>query len=410
MPLVRCYLGRGLDQVVTCEPCAAAFESGGDVPAVRVCEACGVVVRRFGGADRNAGSPVPLERPEPFDATVRTVAVDGLPADLLDLGCADDTGRWYGLCADGTLAELDGWSVARIVATGAIVDEVPKEERPRQLPRPRLHVAPGGGYAAVVNDFGTRGRVVALADGSVAMPLDALHAKHRVVLHATDWNRLDVSDPAPGALLTARESPTYVRGQERAEHYLDYFHGALHASPDGRWVLDDGWIWSPYGCPSLWSVERWVEDDPWESEDGASKRLLTDRDQWDVAMCWLDDRYVAIALVNDDDETFVDGARVFDARGHDVSVDPRTGNRWCREVATFAGPGREAFFGDGSRLYAVDDDGLSVWDVRTGERTGRIDGFRPTRQSRSRGELVEARPREVAVWRYAAAFGEASGG
>jgi len=410
LPLVRCYLGRGLDHLVVCEPCAEAFASGDEVPATPVCESC---YREFGSSpERNVGSPVPLERPEPFDATVRTVAVGGLPADLVDAACAG-TGAWYGLCADGTLVELDEWSLGRVVATGTVTDEEPVPGPPQ--PRPRLHVSPSGAYAAVVNDYARLGRIVRLDDGSEAMALDtgSDHAwtvpfplafvpagERDLVVHATDWNRLDVSDPETGGLLTARGPTSKGAGEGGPEHYSDYFHGALHPSPDGRWLLDDGWVWHPSGVPSAWLVEPWLGGNPWEPEDGPSLRLLDNRDQWDVGMCWLDDRHAAIARVNEYDYTVVDGARVFDVTG-ETRFYAANGTRWCREVATFAGP-VGAFFGDGSRLYSAGEDGLSVWDVATGERTGRIQGFRPSRQSRSRGELVEVRARELRVWRYAA--------
>jgi hypothetical protein len=39
-----------------------------------------------------------------------------------------------------------------------------------------------------------------------------------VAIHRTAWNRLDVSDPSTGKLLTARNPTNYQRGEERPVH------------------------------------------------------------------------------------------------------------------------------------------------------------------------------------------------
>ena len=60
-----------------------------------------------------------------------------------------------------------------------------------------------------------------------------------LLIHGTGWNRLDITDPRNGTLLTDRviHANGLVDGRYvRAEHDLDYFHGQLLVSPDG-----DGW-------------------------------------------------------------------------------------------------------------------------------------------------------------------------
>lgn len=84
-----------------------------------------------------------------------------------------------------------------------------------------LHVSRCGRFVAVVDDYGSGVPVVDLSTGRATMTLNggdycahvvpfalafAEHDGVPVVIHRTAWNRLDVSDPATGRLLTERES------------------------------------------------------------------------------------------------------------------------------------------------------------------------------------------------------------
>lgn len=192
---------------------------------------------------------------------------------------------------------------------------------------PRLYVADGGHFAALVNDYGRRGVVVSIADSTITLQLDGgdYHPEtvpfsfaflnddgRTLVLHRTAWNRLDISDAASGELLTARGPTRYRSGETRPEHYLDYFHGRLILSPDGTRVVDDGWVWHPVGIPRVWSVRAWLDGNPWESEDGPSKLALCARDYyWDHATCWIGPGRIALSGLGDDDLEMIDGARLF---------------------------------------------------------------------------------------------------
>src|SRR5436853_2875776 len=73
------------------------------------------------------------------------------------------------------------------------------------------------------------------------------HNTKWLLIHATQWNRLDVSDPATGELLTVRPSPQLEADKSRPEHDLEYFHATVLPSPEGRWIADNGWGWQPIG-------------------------------------------------------------------------------------------------------------------------------------------------------------------
>jgi hypothetical protein len=68
------------------------------------------------------------------------------------------------------------------------------------------------------------------------------------------------------------------------------------------------------------------------------------------------------------------------------------------ELATFAGP-RGALTSDGQWLYSSAPDGLAIWDPDTGERTGTVLGFVPTRHHRGSRELVAVEGRHLVRWR-----------
>lgn len=252
-------------------------------------------------------------------------------------------------------------------------------------------------------DFGQFGVLVDLAGGRERMRLD--RATYQVeqtpfpmafvrmdgrwaLAHATDWNRLDLTDAATGVRLTPREFPA-VEGERSPPHSLDYFHGALHPSPDGRWIVSDGWVWHPVGIPRLWDLRRWRHDDVFEAEDGESVRQLRFVDyHWNVPMCWLDESRLAIGGIGCDDLAMIPGVEIFDAE---------SGER----VGRFAGP-TGPLHCDGTRLYASAPDGLEVWDPETGERTGCVPGFTPTHHHRGGRQLAAVDEGALVLWQIPA--------
>ncbi len=142
-----------------------------------------------------------------------------------------------------------------------------------------------------------------------------------LLVHATDWNRLDVSDPEAGMCLTARGPTVATDPEARPPHYLDYFHAGLHPSPGGRWIAEDGWYWHPLGRLRLWSLADWLEHNVWESEDGPSIRGLTNREYfWDTPIAWIDANRLAFWGEGDDAESMRAVVRIYDTRrGEEVA-------------------------------------------------------------------------------------------
>jgi hypothetical protein len=407
---VNWYTGAGLNFELLCEACANERTNGAVVTAGAVCERCFLnVIEEVGDLVGVRGAPEVRTRPEPFAAAVRSTtlpAAIGRVTDLAPIHAAPGP-SWLLLSDDGGLTRFDAATLewARLAEVTLPAEAERKPWCGHQLRR-RLYVSPRGEFAAVVNDFGRWGRVVDLRSGKLALSLDGgnYHAEtvpfsfafvelgdRALAIHRTAWNRLDISDPATGELLTSREPTSYSSGQQRPEHYLDYFHGALFVSPGSTRVLDDGWVWHPVGIPSVWSVPGWIEN-VWESEDGPSRVDICPRAYyWNGPFAWIDEKRVAVGGLGDDDDRMVPGCRVFD-----VSMRGRPEPRWrpdgecAREVSTFAGPAG-VFFSDGKWLFSSDETGLSRWDPVAGERTGHLPGFQPTHHHRGARELVELR-------------------
>jgi len=292
------------------------------------------------------------------------------------------------------LLRLDATTGECVSVANANLDDEP--ERPawnNRTARRRLHVSARGDFAAVVNDYGRFGQVLDLRSGRSTMTLDGgdyhpetvpfslafaeLRGK-TVLIHRTSWNRLDISDPGAGELLTERGPTSYESGQERPAHYLDFFHGGLHVSPGSKRLLDDGWIWHPVGVLAAWSIEPWLLENRWESEDGATKLDIAARDDWDCAATWLDDHRLAIYGIGEESDEMIPGARIFD-----VSAAGAPGpnwhdhGRWARELIAFPGPSGK-FFSDGTWLFSSDASGLARWDPATGALAGRLPGYEPS--------------------------------
>jgi hypothetical protein len=370
------FTGVGSVCHLTCEEC-------GPVPVAELrsaCRDCWMRIVRENHCIEVRGTPQVIDRAAGYTFAHRAVGPIPLPHRVHDWQPlrAEDRQRWLTVDAAGRVCDvdLDTGDVrhAATIADGA----VPRFDDDQTY---SLVPSADGRFAAVVNHLGPRGVVLDLTTGAVTMRLDRGDYHHDVtkfslaffeldgrtlLIHASDWNRLDVSDPATGELLTPRELP--ARGNvndPRPNHYLDYFHSGLVVSPDGKWVADNGWAWHPVGILTTWDIRRWVTQNVWESEDGPTRRELCDRDVWDRPVCWIAPDRLAMWGYGRDEQWMLSAVVVFDVT---------TG----KELTWFPGPSGELAF-DGE-LFSFDaEGGTSVWDVATGERLHRDADLRPTR-------------------------------
>jgi hypothetical protein len=386
--------GVGIEADLCCASCAAE-----GAPTPRLLAVCGGCVERVqdeGAAVGVRGTPGILERPQPIRADLERTDLPAELADPIDIQpVRAATGSvWIGLATSGRLYRLD-----LDASTSIRLGEVPAGLAEKFGAEHSLHLSPDGRFAAVVQTKAGKGVVVDLTAGRPTMWLDrgGYHVQHYsfaiafletdgqpVLVHATDWNRLDLSDPATGRLLTERGPTSYRRGEPRPIHYLDYFHAGLRPSPGGQWIADNGWVWHPSGVVVTWNAGLWRTTNVWESEDGPSRSILCWRAYlWDAPICWTDETTLAVWGIGDDDQAMIPGVRLFD-----VTLGA--------ERFWFPGPQGALFF-DG-HLFSAAPSGLEMWDVTTGARLARISGFVPGRHHPGAHELMEIAGDHVVRW------------
>src|SRR6185436_11489813 len=127
------------------------------------------------------------------------------------------------------------WDWVRL-AHSSVPPEPDHKPRGGHLLRRRLYASNEGEFAGIVNDYGRYGQVIDLRTGKVTIALDGgeyypetvpfsfafADVQGRVVaIHRTAWNRLDISDPLSGDLITKRDPTSYRSGETQPEHYLD---------------------------------------------------------------------------------------------------------------------------------------------------------------------------------------------
>jgi hypothetical protein len=261
-------------------------------------------------------------------------------------------------------------------------------------------VSPRHDYGVIYQTSGQRACVFDLQSGSITSQLDRGDYRpenshfpiaffeiddRSLLVSAADWNRLDILDPTTGEVLTARGPTSYQRGGEQPEHYLNYFHAQLVVSPDSRWIADNGWVWHPWGIVRSWSLRDWLEQNPWESEDGPSLKSIAERAYyWDGPMCWIDDSTIAVWGWGEDDEWLLPAVRLIDVRsGEQIrwfpGPDARRPRAWPPKKLA------RSLFCDRYLFSVHDEHGTSVWDIASGDQLLVDEALKPIHyHSRSR--------------------------
>ncbi len=382
------FTGIGLKYDLICWKCQR--EADQIEPAfVDICSQCVRTIEEDGCWEGIIGIPEILTRESNLRLEHKDIVLPELAgSSILEVQpITKSSGAWLACTSTGALIELT--PADRAVH---VVAEVPQDALDFDGPSIRvpqrawptgsacmLRVSRRGELAAVANRFGDKGVVIDLTAGRPTIrlhrgryhedvscfPLAFVEMDDRILLiHGTAWNRLDVSDARSGKLITERGPTSYRKGETRPEHYLDYFHCSLSVSPDQRYVADNGWVWSPFGVLTTWNLERWLHTNVWESEDGETRKRLNQRAYyWDGPLCWLSGHHLAVWGYGLDDEWLIPAVFI-----HDVMTG--TLDSW------FAGPKGSQVFDD--YLFSLDkDEGMSVWDVETGERLLTEPGFCP---------------------------------
>ncbi len=409
MAFHRWYLGTRMDHELLCPICVGNRADGVDVPIKDICNEChDGVIKVWGDEQPHLGEPEVVNRPQAVDA--RLVATELAVDSIADIAIARDIpNTTFVLTAEGQIIRVDHGSNSALSQGSVPLGSAQQPgAAPRPVRKPKLHVSANGEYAAVVTDFGQSGSVVNLSQQRVTMKLDgddqtidsvpfslafSEYGGDTVLIHRTKWNRLDVSNPADGTLMTERTVPPFVEGDDQWKK-LDYFHGKLFISPDGNSVLNDGWNWEPVGRPIVWSVLAWLRDNEWESEHGRTRRTIPHQNHyWNQGFCWIDNRHIAVEGIGHPDDEMINGVRIFDITPTDVDTE------FAREVNVFAGPSGQ-LFADGDQLFTSDASGLGIWSISQGALTGRISAFSPIAHSVLDRTLIDIKNGSLRRWRY----------
>ncbi len=338
----------------------------------------------------NVGKPQILERATNLSFTHTVIELDSLMTDnILDIQPIETSFKpiWVALTKAGNLIQINFESqeishLANLPESKLNLDE-----------KISLHLSPEGKVAAVVNTKGSHGIVIDLSSGKMTMPLyrGNYHIEHCVfsiaffthegrllLVHATEWNRLDISDPLTGELITDRPSPRRVRDTPIPEHYLDYFHCGLLVSPDQEWIIDNGWVWHPVGIIYSWSLHLWLAENVWESEDRIRKNFCRRDNYWDGPICWISNNTLAIWGYGEYEYHLVAAVRLFDIPSG-------------KEIRWFVGPTGDLVF-DVYLFSFGKEYGASVWDIETGERLLLESEFCPTGYHRGAKQFLTVLP------------------
>lgn len=384
--------GQGAQPRFFCFACTGKLNEGKEIPEALVCQDCFEQIDRQGFTDHYFGEPVVPVRSTTLRFVHENIEFERPFGTFIET-CPVSANTWLFMDNHEEIKKLDTssrsiTSVAKIPDILRIRADSPNTSPGhvrRASPKFRLQVSVDGSLILIVNDHSPSGAVLDASTGEVLLLLDRDSYYHNsnfpaafatiedrtILVHATNWNRLDLTDPRTGELLTPRESPNYQSGKERPEHYLDYYHAGLYISPDQQWIVDWGWVWAPVGLISAWNIHEWLNNNVWESEDGPTKQRFCQRAyNWDEPLCWLDDRTLCVWGHSDDDLGLYPAVTIYDVVAGE-------------QIDWFVGPPRGKLVYDDGHLFCFSEEyGMSVWDIKTGECLYKSPDFQPVNYNR----------------------------
>lgn len=196
--------------------------------------------------------------------------------NVLAIQCSNNQNEQYALFCDDKGVyhgnDIDGFTLLTVLENISLLD------RPVKI---YYHFP----YICVTERYGLNAATVNISDRQVlkfaredyhcdvsSYSAGFLEHNGRVLLiHQTQWNRLDITDLETEELLTKREIIYQESGETEtnkwgmfpkmeAKNYIDYFHSLLHISPDGKHFLSNGWIWQPSDNIMCFEIERFLKE------------------------------------------------------------------------------------------------------------------------------------------------------
>ena len=215
--------------------------------------------------------------------------------------------------------------------------------------------------------------------GHTDFPVAFLEENNNTLLiHATDWDRLDITDLSTLTCITQRNFDNKPENWEDNDEAFSEWYGKLLISPNKQWIASIGWVWHPLGVMLSWDLQAWLRSNIWEADFGMSKRQLCVWDYfWDSPFCWVNDTHLCIwghSEADNGSDIPLDTAAVFDVTTGEL-------------VRSFPGPTMDIFYFDqylfsgtpGEKTEERHSPGqhLTVWDITNGTLLHQEDNLTP---------------------------------
>lgn len=371
---VEHFTGEGVQTEYLCAQCAEQSEAS---PArCYVCADCVEALER----DQSwpyAGKPGILRRPRAFRFSRRTLRINSL-ADGKVLAFAalnnhasaavvftEKRQLWLIDTLSGAAELINTYTEAMLARAGSIQ---------LTLSRDNQLIAITSCVHRDQDGPSNRGIVAQMSNGHVLMVLDngnyhteltpfpvafVDHQNKTWVIHATDWNRLDITEPFSGQCLTTRVFSKNTDDDEDEELSVHTeWNGELRVSPNQKRIATIGWFWHPLGLAYAWDLQAWLTKNVWEADKGHSKKLFAVWDYfWDAPFFWIDDETLCIwgyEQWHTDNDMPLNSAALYDATTGDIKT-------------FFAGPTQDVFHFDQYLFSGTEQgDGISIWSLEDG--------------------------------------------
>jgi len=370
------FSGQGQNFSLVCHECAEKIKrENSSIALCQICWRCYTELETWGCQDGIVGQPEEFVRSTTLSVVKHHQDILlSEPILVMQPVPTRQESVWIALTQGGSFVEIN-------VTTGTTRHLLQLSESiTKRTENLALHISSNGYFAALVQAKGVDGVVYNLQTGQLTMQLQRCHPNYAqysrfpiafveqdgrlLLVYDSQQHGLAVFDPHNGELVSNRP----IRGCE--------FSGELTISHDQEWIIDHGWIWQPNGMVVVWNLRRWLQAPDWDKENDPSLMELCQRPGfWDGPLCWIDERTVAVWGYGEDADWIIPAVRLFDVVAE-------------KELGWFAGPEGTLVYDE--YLFAMSEkQGLTAWDVATGERVLADPDFHPTHYHRGAKQFLQ---------------------
>lgn len=319
----RRFTGKSLDYVLTCPNCQ-------EQPLAELSWVCGECFVDIAHGSRlgNLGTPEVAER----ESSLQLQTIDRWPSRSPVTRAVAFGNSWAAINEHNELLILEAGRRRAF----------PLDKWGMQLAGPALLVAADPFVAIACK---SRGIVVDVSAGQLSRSLEyatsLAFTPQNQLIHSSQANRLELSNPAGGGTVKALRVPK------------DYHQSGISLAPGGQWLALNGYIRESMGEVRVLNI----------SDDGHSRPLCQRDGFWDGPLVWLGPSQLGVAGLGSLDVMLLPGLRRFDLESQ-------------QELPSIAGP--EGPFAFDELLFCHSPArGFSAWDLEAGQRIFHDPQFHP---------------------------------